>query len=439
MVTLTFGVKYALTTIWVFNKEISMKILILGNGAREYSIALALQKDDSALHFFFAPGNGATIRLGTNVNFKDINELVNFAKNEKISLCIVGSENFLADGVVDSFKKANLAIFGPTKAAAMLESSKAFMKKFLQRHHIKTAKFLNTSDLNEASAFIHTLTPPIVVKADGLCAGKGVIIAQSYNEAINATSEMLSGKSFGEAGKRVIIEEFLDGFELSIFALCDGKNFVLLPAAQDHKKLKDNDEGPNTGGMGAYAPSILADETLLTKIENDIITPTLEGMAAEGSEFTGVLFAGIMVVNQTPYVLEFNVRFGDPECEVLMPLIKNPLELILACTQKKLINTKIQLKDEFAVGVVCASENYPYKSSPKTEIVIGEIPPNSHISYAGVSLEGERLYANGGRVLVCIGLGKDIKSARDKAYELCEQVKFQGKQYRNDIAYQALR
>lgn len=416
-----------------------MKILILGSGGREYSIALAIKREKSEVQFFFAPGNGASAKLGTNIACKDISELTNFAVAEKIDLCIVGSEDFLARGIVDSFERANLKIFGPTKAAAQLESSKAFMKEFLQRQHIKTAKFLNTDDLDKASEFIRSLNPPIVVKADGLCAGKGVIIAESHNDAINAAKQMLSGQSFGEAGKRVVVEEFLDGFELSIFALCDGKDFVLLPAAQDHKKLKDNDKGPNTGGMGAYAPSPLANAELLEAIKKDIIAPTLKGMKDEGAEFTGVLFAGIMVVNQTPFVLEFNVRFGDPECEVLMPLIENPLEILLACVEKRLSQVIIRLKDEFAVGVVCASENYPYKSSPKARISLGKIPPNSHLSFAGVSVENDTLYADGGRVVVCVGLGKSIKSARDTAYELCEQVKFAGKQHRNDIAYQALR
>ena len=319
-----------------------MKILILGSGAREYSIALALKKNDENLKLFFAPGNGATLKLGKNLDFTGIDELTAFAKDEKIDLCIVGSEDFLARGVVDSFVRANLKIFGPTQNAAKLESSKAFMKNFLQKQGIKTAKFLQTSDFDEASEFIKTLQTPIVVKADGLCAGKGVIIAQSFDEALQSTRQMLNGESFGEAGKCVVIEEFLDGFELSVFALCDGEDFILLPACQDHKKLKDGDLGPNTGGMGAYSPSPLADEVLLKKIEKDIIVPTLQGMKAQNNEFKGVLFAGIMVVKQEPFVLEFNVRFGDPECEVLMPLIENPLELILACVDKKLGQTRLK-------------------------------------------------------------------------------------------------
>ncbi|HEH3837627.1 TPA: phosphoribosylamine--glycine ligase [Campylobacter jejuni] len=416
-----------------------MKIMILGSGAREYSIALALRRVDKNLEFYFAPGNGATESLGTNLNLKDPVVLATYAKEKGFDLCIVGSESFLAKGVVDIFKQQGLAIFGPSKAAAMLETSKSFMKSFLKKYRIKTAKFLNTNDIEKAKNFIYSLTPPIVVKADGLCAGKGVIIAKTHEEAIEETAKMLSGESFGDAGKLVVIEEFLDGYELSIFAVCDGNDFVLLPAAQDHKKLLDNDQGPNTGGMGAYAPSSLANESLLRKVQKDIILPTLAGMKKEGAEFCGVLFIGAMIVGNKPYVLEFNVRFGDPECEVLMPLIEDPLELILAATQRRLRHSKIKIKKEFAVGVVCASENYPYKSSPKSEITVNNIPENSHISYAGVSLEDGKLMADGGRVLVCVGTGKSIEEAQKNAYKLCDNVNFKGKQYRKDIAHQVLK
>ncbi|EAH8745714.1 phosphoribosylamine--glycine ligase [Campylobacter jejuni] len=416
-----------------------MKIMILGSGAREYSIALALRRVDKNLEFYFAPGNGATESLGTNLNLKDPVVLATYAKEKGFDLCIVGSESFLAEGVVDIFKQQGLAIFGPSKAAAMLETSKSFMKSFLKKYRIKTAKFLNTNDVEKAKNFIYSLTPPIVVKADGLCAGKGVIIAKTHEEAIKETAKMLSGESFGDAGKLVVIEEFLDGYELSIFAVCDGNDFVLLPAAQDHKKLLDNDQGPNTGGMGAYAPSSLANESLLRKVQKDIILPTLAGMKKEGAEFCGVLFIGAMIVGNKPYVLEFNVRFGDPECEVLMPLIEDPLELILAATQRRLRHAKIKIKKEFAVGVVCASENYPYKSSPKSEITVNNIPENSHISYAGVSLEDGKLMADGGRVLVCVGTGKSIEEAQKNAYKLCDNVNFKGKQYRKDIAHQVLK
>ena len=416
-----------------------MKIMILGSGAREYSIALALRRVDKNLEFYFAPGNGATESFGTYLTLKDLVAFASYTNEKGFDLCIVGIQSFVAEGVVDMFKQQGLAIVGTSKAAAMLETSKSFMKSFLKKYRIKTAKFLNTNDIEKAKNFIYSLTPPIVVKADGLCAGKGVIIAKTHEEAIEETAKMLSGESFGDAGKLVVIEEFLDGYELSIFAVCDGNDFVLLPAAQDHKKLLDNDQGPNTGGMGAYAPSSLANESLLRKVQKDIILPTLAGMKKEGAEFCGVLFIGAMIVGNKPYVLEFNVRFGDPECEVLMPLIEDPLELILAATQRRLRHSKIKIKKEFAVGVVCASENYPYKSSPKSEITVNNIPENSHISYAGVSLEDGKLMADGGRVLVCVGTGKSIEEAQKNAYKLCDNVNFKGKQYRKDIAHQVLK
>lgn len=414
-----------------------MKILIIGSGGREYSIALKLQ--ESCKHeLFFAPGNGATSKLGTNLNAKDYNQLAEFAKTEQIELTIVGPEAPLSDGVVDIFKARNLNIFGPSKAAARLEGSKAFMKDFLARNAIRTAAYLNTDNYDAAAKFIDSLAAPVVVKADGLCAGKGVIIAQSHEEAKAAARDMLSGESFGEAGKRVVVEEFLDGFELSFFAICDGENFVSLPVAQDHKRLKDNDEGPNTGGMGAYAPSPLASPELIKQVEEEVVKPTLKGMKAEGNPFCGVLFAGLMVVKGVPYVLEFNVRFGDPECEVLMPLIDGDLGEILLNAAKGDLKP-VKLKDEFSVGVVMASKNYPFSSSPRAKISVKNVPENSHIAFAGVSEQGGEIYADGGRVLVCVGLGKSIKQAQQKAYELCENVEFDGAQYRKDIAWQMLK
>ena len=414
-----------------------MKILIIGSGGREYSIALKLR--ESCKHeLFFAPGNGATSKLGTNLSIKDYKKLAEFAETEQIELTIVGPEAPLSDGVVDIFKARNLNIFGPSKAAARLEGSKAFMKDFLARNAIRTAAYLNTDDYAAAAKFIDSIVAPVVVKADGLCAGKGVIIAQSREEAKAAARDMLSGKSFGEAGKRVVVEEFLDGFELSFFAICDGENFVSLPVAQDHKRLKDNDEGPNTGGMGAYAPSPLASPELIKQVEEEVVKPTLKGMKAEGNPFCGVLFVGLMVVKGVPYVLEFNVRFGDPECEVLMPLIDGDLGEILLNAAKGDLKP-VKLKDEFAVGVVMASNNYPFSSSPRAKIDVKNMPENSHIAYAGVSEQGGEIYADGGRVLVCVGLGKSIKQAQQKAYELCENVEFDGAQYRKDIAWQMLK
>jgi len=422
-----------------------MKVLVVGSGGREYAIGQALKKDENVEKVYFAPGNGATLQLGENISISDHNELADYVEKEGIDLTVVGPEAPLVAGIVDIFKERGLKIFGPSKKAAQLEGSKIFMKNFLARHNIPTARFLQTDSIEEAFKFIDSLPTPIVVKADGLCAGKGVIIAPTKEMAKKAASEMLSGKAFGEAGTKIVVEEFLDGYELSLFAICDGKDFVLLPAAQDHKRLLDNDEGPNTGGMGAYAPTPLIDEELYKKIEDRIIRPTIDGMAKEGMPFEGVLFAGLMIVNGDPYTLEFNVRFGDPECEVLMPLLKTPAsELFDKAASGKLDELKVEFIDKYAVGVVMASRDYPYKSSEPAEIIVDEIVHTelneiAHIAYAGVSLIDEKLMATGGRVLVCVGLGDSIKEARDNAYMLCGQVHFAGKQCRSDIAYQALK
>lgn len=422
-----------------------MNIMIIGSGGREFSIGRVLRQDPEVNNLYFAPGNGATTMLGENVAIKDYEELAQFAVDNAIDLTIVGPEGPLTDGVVDIFKARGLVIFGPSKAAAQLEGSKVYMKNFLAKYNIPTARYIETAHIGDAFKFIENLSAPIVVKADGLCAGKGVIIAMSHDEAKVAVSEMLSGKSFGDAGLRVIIEEFLDGYELSMFALCDGKDFILLPAAQDHKRLLDNDEGPNTGGMGAYAPTPLVDDVIYEKVKERVIRPTLLGMQEEGAPFEGVLFIGIMVVKGEPITLEFNVRFGDPECEILMPLLKTPArELFYKAATKQLDTLNVEFHDQYAVGVVMASKNYPYDNSVPAEIVVDEIhheeiAQNTHIAYAGVSEEDGKLYANGGRVLVCVGVGESIKQARDRAYMLCGQVHFAGKKLRTDIAYQALR
>ncbi len=421
-----------------------MKILILGSGGREYSIARAIKNEQEEHELFFQPGNGATDNLGTNLNIKDYNELATFAQDNEIELTIVGPEAPLVDGVVDIFRAHGLTIFGPTKEAAQLEGSKVYMKNFLAKYNIPTAGYIESDSIEDLYKFTDTLSTPIVVKADGLCGGKGVIIAQSHDEAKQAIGEMLSGKSFGDAGKKVIVEEFLDGFELSMFAICDGDDYILLQAAQDHKRLLDNDEGPNTGGMGAYAPTPLVDEELYQKVKTRVIVPTLEGMKKEGAPFEGVLFIGIMVVNGEPITLEFNVRFGDPECEILMPLMTSSVsDMFLKASTNRLNEIKVEFSKQFAVGVVMASQNYPYSSSTPAEIIVDEvhhdeIAQNTHISYAGVSKEDDVLYANGGRVLVCVGLGDTIKQARDRAYLRCGQVHFVGKKLRTDIAYQAL-
>ncbi len=422
-----------------------MNILILGSGGREYSIGLAISKEEKNHNLYFMPGNGATDNLGLNINIKDYNELASWAKQNAIDLTIVGPEAPLVDGVVDIFKEEGLTIFGPTKAAAQLEGSKVYMKNILKKYNIPTATFIETTNEKEAHDFIDTMSEPIVVKADGLCAGKGVIIAQSKDEAKKAASDMLSGDSFGDAGTSIVVEEFLDGYELSIFAICDGENYKVLPAAQDHKRVGDGDTGPNTGGMGAYAPTPLVNEDIYKKVEQRVIEPTLRGMQQEGAPFEGVLFIGVMVVNGEPIILEYNVRFGDPECEILMPLLETPpSELFYKGATKQLDKLDIKIKNQYAVAVVMASANYPYGSSEPAEIIIDKIVDedilnNTHISYAGVSKENGKLLATGGRVLLCIGFAETIKEARDRAYALCGQVHFAGKKCRTDIAYQALK
>jgi len=421
-----------------------VNILILGSGGREYSIGLSIYKEDEH-ELFFMPGNGATEQLGTNINIKDYNDLATWAKKQSIDLTIVGPEAPLVDGVVDIFKENDLVIFGPSAAAAKLEGSKVYMKNMLKKFNVPTAAFIETNSINEAHDFIDTMNIPIVVKADGLCAGKGVIIAQSKDEAKQAVTDMLNGVSFGDAGTNVVVEEFLDGYELSIFAICDGENYKVLPAAQDHKRIGNGDTGPNTGGMGAYAPTPLVDEEIYKKVEDRVIKPTLQGMRDEGAPFEGVLFIGVMVVKGEPIILEYNVRFGDPECEILMPLLETPVsELFYKGATKNLDTLDIKIKNEYGVGVVMASGNYPYGSSAPAEIIVDEIVDedilnNTHISYAGVTKEDDKLFATGGRVLVCVGFGESIKKARDRAYALCGQVHFAGKKIRTDIAYQALK
>ncbi|NWF67362.1 MAG: phosphoribosylamine--glycine ligase [Campylobacterales bacterium] len=420
-----------------------MNVLIVGNGGREYSIGLALKNDKFVKNIFFAPGNGATTKLGTNLDIKDYEKLADFCIENSINLTIVGPEQPLVDGIVDIFKQKNLTIYGPSKNAARLEGSKAFMKNFLKQFNIPTAKYIETSNYSEAENFIDSLDLPIVVKADGLCAGKGVIIAKTKDEAKQSAKEMLNGDMFGKSGERVVVEEFLDGYELSVFAICDGENYKILPAAQDHKRLLDNDEGPNTGGMGAYAPTPLINEELYKKIEDRVVKPTLKGMKEIESEFCGTLFIGLMIVKGEPIVLEYNVRFGDPECEVLMALLESSAyELFLKASTKQLDTLDIKFKDKFGLAVVVASKNYPYKNSPKAKITIDDkisTISDTHISFAGVEAEDGELYATGGRVLLVVSVSDDIKSAREKSYEALKFINFDGAQYRKDIAYQALK
>lgn len=420
-------------------------ILIIGNGGREYAMGLVLKNDRRVGGLYFAPGNGGTHTLGINIIATKHTDILESIKKYAITLVIIGPEAPLSEGLSDFLREHNVRVFGPSLAASRLESSKAYMKDLVSKAGIKTAKYMQSNDLNALSEFIHTLTPPIVIKADGLCAGKGVIIAQSHKQAIAHTKEMLSGDAFGDAGKRVVIEEFLDGYELSVFAISDGKDFIMLPACQDHKRLLSGDNGPNTGGMGAYTPTPLCDESLLEKIKVEIIAPTLQILREQGTPFVGVLFGGIMVCKRdnelTPYLLEFNVRFGDPECEVLMPLLETPLlDIVIHAIDGKIAEIKCNMAQKYAVAVVASSKDYPYKSSPAVPISVKEFDENlGHIVYAGVSLaESGEILASGGRVLLAVGLAHSLSLARDNAYEIMKHISFEGMHYRDDIAFRAL-
>lgn len=421
-----------------------LKVLIIGSGGREYSIALSLKNDTRIKQIYFSSGNGASENLGINIYAKSNKEIVDFCVNNDISLVVIGPEQPLIDGLSDDLRKAHIRTFAPSKKASALEGSKIFMKNLLHSYKIPTAKFIASSDESELFSFVDSLTfQKIVIKADGLCSGKGVIIAESALEAKQLISSMLSGELFGEAGKKVVVEEFLDGFELSVFAICDGDNFITLPTAQDHKRLLDNDLGPNTGGMGAYSPAPQCDLTLLKKIESHIIKPTLKAMKSENAEFCGVLFCGIMVVDNEPFVLEFNVRFGDPECEVILPLLKTPLlDIFNATIDKKLADFKVEILPKHCVGVVVASQNYPSSSTPQKITMDKDLNYinnlQNHISFAGVSESENALFATGGRVLVAVGLGDSLKEAQTNAYNLAQKVHFKGAKMRKDIANKAM-
>lgn len=427
-----------------------MKILIVGSGAREYSIALSLKNDSRVSKIYFADGNGASGKIGENIHAKGNKEIVAFCVSRAVNLVVIGPEQPLIEGLSDALREAKIRVFAPSKKAAQLEGSKIFMKNLLSKYHIPTARFIASGDKNELFDFIDESTfAKIVIKADGLCGGKGVVIVDSKPEAKQIVSSMISGERFGEAGKNIVIEEFLEGFELSVFAICDGNDFVILPTAQDHKRLLDDDLGPNTGGMGAYSPTPQCSAQLLAKIKSRIIKPTLDAMKREGAEFCGVLFCGIMVHNDEPFVLEFNVRFGDPECEVILPLLKTPLlDILESAVEQKLAGFKVEVLPKHCVGVVMASENYPYSASNAQKITIENginctSNLQNHISFAGVSAgngdDKDALFAIGGRVLVAVGIGDNLKEAQKNAYALAQGVNFKGAKMRKDIANKAFR
>ena len=423
-----------------------MNLLVVGNGGREHALAWRLAQSDRVTKVFVAPGNAGTAltpRL-ENLPIADIDQLIEFVKSNNIAFTVVGPEAPLAAGIVDKFRAAGLRIFGPTKAAAQLESSKDFAKAFMKRHNIPTADYESFTDPEAAHAYVRRKGAPIVVKADGLAAGKGVVVAMSEQEAHDAIDMMLEGHTFGNAGARVVIEDFLDGEEASFIVMVDGENILPMATSQDHKRLLDADQGPNTGGMGAYSPAPVVTPDIHAQVMREIIRPTVQGMAADGIRYTGFLYAGLMIgADGKPVVrtLEFNCRFGDPETQPIMMRVKSDFsEIIEAGIDGKLDCVEVEWDRRTALGVVCAARGYP--AHPEKGAIIEELPENTAeqmVFHAGTALNEEGLtVVSGGRVLCVVGLGESIAAAQKSAYAAARQVKFDGMQMRSDIGYRAL-
>ena len=420
-----------------------MKLLVIGNGGREHALAWKLAQSKRIQRVYVAPGNGGTALDPNlaNVPLTSIAELLAFAQQEKIYLTVVGPEAPLAAGVVDAFRAAGLKIFGPTQAAAQLESSKDFAKDFMVRHNIPTAAYGTFTEAVAAHAYIEAHAAPIVVKADGLAAGKGVVVAQSKDEAHAAVDMMLGDQKLGQAGARVVIEECLLGEEASFIVMVDGEHVLAMATSQDHKRLLDGDQGPNTGGMGAYSPAPVVTPELHARIMREVIHPTVQGMAKDGIPYTGFLYAGVMIDAQgNPKVLEYNCRMGDPETQPIMLRLKSELLMLLEHAVAGTLN-KIEAEWDrrTALGVVMAAANYP--NTPRKGDVISGLPPKGDdymVFHAGTQLTDKKIVTNGGRVLCVTALGDMAKMAQKRAYEIADQIKFEGAQMRHDIGYRAI-
>ena len=421
-----------------------MKVLVVGSGGREHALVWKIKQSPKVTKLYCASGNGGTASIAENIPIKaeNISALLEFSKKEKIDLTIVGPEAPLALGIVDLFQGNNLRIFGPTKAAAQLEASKIFMKELAKDENIPTAEFEIFEDPDKAKDYIKSKKTPIVVKADGLAAGKGVIVAKTQEEACNAIDTIMLKKEFGDSGNKAIVEECLEGEEASIIVVSDGENVVPLASSQDHKRVFDKDKGPNTGGMGAYSPAPVVTDKVFNDTISQIIEPTIKGMKKRGILFKGILYAGIMIKNEESKLLEFNVRMGDPETEAILPrLTSDIVELMELAMQGSLKDYTLTWDERACVSVVMASGGYPGKYEKEKEITGIEKAlklKDVIIFHAGTKLENEKILTNGGRVLNVVGLGSDIKSAVEKAYEACNLIKFDGAHYRRDIGYRAL-
>ena len=423
-----------------------MDILVIGSGGREHAITWCVAKSPKAGRVYCAPGNPGTAKFAGSVNLKadDIPGLLKFAKEKKIGLTIVGPEVPLVHGIVDAFEAEGLKIFGPNKAAAQMEGSKAFTKNLFKKYKIPTADFGEFTSSPEAYAYIKANSKyPLVVKADGLAAGKGVIIAANEAQALKAVKDIIDDKMFGKAGAKIVIEEFLHGEEASILAFTDGVTVLALPASQDHKRIYDNDLGPNTGGMGAYAPAPLITPAIAEKIKNEILLPTVAALKSEGITYKGILYAGIMMTAQGPKVLEYTVRFGDPETQAVLPLLKTDLiELCMASIQGRLSEIKLEVEDKAAITVVLASKGYPGEYEKGKEIKgldSFEKMNDLMIFHAGTEQKDRKVVTSGGRVLNITATGKDIRTAIDKVYKNIDKVYFEGVYYRKDVGKKALK
>ena len=421
-----------------------MKILVVGAGGREHALAWKLAQSERIQMVYVAPGNAGTARDSRLVNLAitDPAELADFAQAEHIALTLVGPEVPLAAGIVNIFRGRGLKIFGPTREAAQLESSKDFAKSFMERHGIPTAKYQTFSDAAPAHDHIAAMGAPIVIKADGLAAGKGVVVAMSLDEAHAAVDHMLADNAFGDAGARIVIEEFLTGEEASFIVMCDGKNILPLATSQDHKRLKDHDEGPNTGGMGAYSPAPIVTPEMHARVMREIINPTIAGMAKDGIVFTGFLYAGLMIdAAGNPRTLEFNCRMGDPETQPIMARLKSDLVGVLEHACNGTLDTvELEWDRRTAVGVVMAAAGYP--DAPVKGAVIEGIPaetPESVVFHAGTAQAAGQLLTSGGRVLCVVGLGDSVKMAQKQAYDVVEKISFEGAQYRRDIGWRGVK
>ena len=421
-----------------------MKILVVGSGGREHALAWKLAQSKRIQMVLVAPGNGGTALDARmkNVAITDPAALADFAQQEQVTLTVVGPEAPLAAGIVDIFRERGMKIFGPTRKAAQLESSKDFAKAFMERHGIPTARYQTFSDADAAHRYIDEQGAPIVIKADGLAAGKGVVVAMTLEEAHGAIDMMLSDNRFGDAGARVVVEEFLEGEEASFIVMVDGKNMLPLATSQDHKRLLDQDLGPNTGGMGAYSPAPIVTPQLHARVMREIIQPTVQGMAKDGIPYTGFLYAGLMIdAEGNPKTLEFNCRMGDPETQPIMARLKTDLVSVMEhAVAGTLDEIELDWDRRTALGVVMAASGYP--DAPRKNDVITGIPEETEHSitfHAGTSLDNKALTTQGGRVLCVVGLGDSVRVAQKHAYEALDQIQFDGMQFRRDIGWRALK